>query len=278
MYIITVHIYIFKSRVLGAASERGKIGGSVSRLTLLRVELRLWPNDPGHGCSGGWIGAKGPRMGYVLVDGQEVDIPTRPRSPALEAYPAVRDEVLRTGRIVTSVQIGGVPVTWDDGSERWDLPLSEENRLAVTTDYPIRMTSSLLDRVVEAMPQIAEEHRRQAEDIRAQGRASADATARLLSIWPEIQQVFEQVCVLHEIDPESSEWRGAAEQFRDLGRKLNESLAELREALDLGDAVLAADILDFELAPLAQEWTAPFESFRSSLEQRFGVESAVYEE
>jgi hypothetical protein len=217
-------------------------------------------------------------MGRVLVDGQEVDIPTRPSSPAMEVYPAVRDEVLQRGRIVTSVQIGGVPVTWEDGSERWNLPLTPENPLSITTDYPIRMTSTLLDRVIEAMPPIAEEHRRHAENIRALGGASAESTARLLSVWPEIQQVFEQVCMLHEIDPESSEWRGAAEQFRSLERKLNESLAELREALELGDAVLAADILDFELAPLAQEWGAPLESFRASLERRFGVEPAMHEE
>ena len=105
--------------------------------------------------------------------------------------------------------------------------------------------------------------------MRSDSASHRDAAAELLGVWTDLQQAVEQVCALHGIDLNSREWSSTAESFRSLLRKLNRSLKELKESLELGDMILAADMMEFELAPLAVEWIAPLRRLQTELELRF---------
>lgn len=207
-------------------------------------------------------------MTLIELDGQPFDHAVSPNETAASAFPALRDRVLKSGRIVMSVRIGTDEVTWNDGSRTWNQPLCERNRLVVASELPFRVTEPLLARLIESMPTFGEAHRQLADALRSNAAECRAKAAELLSVWADIQQAVEQVYTLHGIDSTTRDWRPTGDRFRALNRKLNSSFQEMKESLELGDQILAADLMEFELAPLAEEWAKPLDALRSELGRR----------
>jgi hypothetical protein len=183
------------------------------------------------------------------------------------AFVYLRDQVLREGKIITEVRIDDELVTWEDGSPSWSALLTGEHELSLATDYPIRITGPLLARLAETLPAVADRHREWAEKLRQQDPSAPQGTADLLLVWEELQQALDQVCQLHGLSLDQEPWAGLASSFRGCFERLAQMLRELQESLELRDMVLSADLLDFELAPLAQEFVDPCLKFREALER-----------
>ncbi|MBY0587792.1 hypothetical protein K2X85_11490 [bacterium] len=209
----------------------------------------------------------------VAVDGQGVDCPLSADATLASAFVYVRDRVLGDGKIVTDVRIDDDPVTWDDGDEHWSAPLTSSHRLAVTTDYAIRITGPLLTRLAETLPVVGTRHREWAAKLREQAPQAAEGTAELLMVWQEVQQALDQVCQLHGLTIDQAPWNEVVASFRTLFERLTQMFRELKESLELGDMVLSADLLDFELAPLAEDFVEPCLRFRDELEKHHPARS-----
>lgn len=205
--------------------------------------------------------------GHVSVDGETIECPLPADATLASAFVYVRDRVLRGGKIVTDVRINDEAVTWEDGTPLWSELLSSSHRLSLATDYPIRITGPLLARLAETMPTVGEKHREWARKLRDQDPLAAQGVADLLSVWEELQEALDQVCQLHGLSLQESPWDEVAGAFRERFVRLSQMLKELKESLELRDMVLSADLLDFELAPLAEDFVDPCLRFRDELEK-----------
>jgi hypothetical protein len=204
--------------------------------------------------------------GDVKVDGESISCPLPSDATLASAFVYLRDHILRDGKIVTDVRIDDDPVTWEDGSPGWSELLSSDHELSIASDYPIRITSPLLARLVETLPTVAAKHREFAGKLRAQDPTASEGMAELLGVWQDLQQALDQVCQLHGLELEVAPWSEVAGVFRGRFDRLSQMLRELKESLELRDMVLSADLLDFEFAPLAEDFIEPCDQFRVTLE------------
>jgi hypothetical protein len=171
--------------------------------------------------------------------------------------------------VITDVRVGGEALTWQDGSGEWDRPMSESPDLVLTTDYPIHISSALLDRLASSLPAIGAEHRSVAGAIRNQESDGIDRASRLLRVWSDMEHAFDQICVFHDLSLDVDPWTSVSRQFQQCFVKLEGFLGELKESLELRDLVLAADLLEFELAPLAENLVDPCRLFQAELQRQF---------
>lgn len=214
-------------------------------------------------------------MSWVRVDGKSVPLDSPDNASAENVFEEARQSIVHDGRIITEVRIGGDTVVWQDGSSLWQKPLGPENQMDLETDYPVRVSAPLIARLAESMPTIAKNHRDVAEAVREQGLEATAATAQLLKVWTDIHHAINQVCVLHGIDVSESPWSGIVGSFNERFGKLQDALRELKESLELKDLVLAADLLEFELASLAEDFTNPLRGFEEELHRQFPASSAA---
>lgn len=228
-------------------------------LTGFRKGLKYWPD----------VADKGDAVNPIEVDGRPLELAGVDERSAGSIYACVLEHVREMGRIVTGVRLGGEEVVWNDCSHRWDQALSPTNQLKVTTDLPIRVTAPLLEEIRSGLSRIAADQRRQAERLR-ETMIWSDTSASLLEPWSGLQLALGQVAALHDINWSAAEWSAVAQPLQSLSRRLRDSLTELKDALARGDLVLSADLLEFELAPLAEEWSQPLAGFQAELQRRFG--------
>ena len=210
-------------------------------------------------------------MGEIVVDGKPVDVTLPAGTTVASAFGVVRDRILQTGRIITDVRIGDEPVTWDDGAPGWDDAIATSDTLQLKTDFPIRISGPLVERVTETLPLIARQHLEIAELFRGGDHQAFEHAAQSLGAWQELQHVLDQVCILHSIDLDSPSWKPIADALRERFMKLETLLKELKDSLEHGDMVLTADLLEFELAPMAEDFEEPSRQFHAELERQFAV-------
>jgi len=210
-------------------------------------------------------------MGQVVIDGKQVELQIPAEATVAAVFAGVRDEILKSGKIITDVRIGDEPVTWDDGHPAWIQTVAQSANLDLKTDYPIRISGPLVERVIVTLDVIARQHQQLAEAFRAEDRGAFEAAAESLGAWQELQHVLDQVCILHGIELDSPTWKPIADALRERFGKLESLLKEMKDSLEHGDMVLTADLFEFELAPLAEEFVSPCKQFHAELERQFKV-------
>lgn len=194
-------------------------------------------------------------MGKITVDDE-------PRTYSLDGAPTVanvfekvRDDILDQGRIVVQVLLDGTLIEWNDGSPHWSMSFVDPMELQVKTDLPLALSSALLGRAIESLPDLVTLHERAAAAIRgADQEGGVEMTLALLGTWRELQEAIVSVCALHKIDFESEHWKSFGEELGPALRRVSEQIGELKEAFELRDFILVGDLLAYELAPMASAW------------------------
>ena len=109
-------------------------------------------------------------MGEIFVDEKKEERSFPAGTTVATAFGAIRDEILKTGRIISDVRVGDDPVTWDDGSSDWQELLADSGPLILKTDYPVRISGPLLERVIETLPATSRQHQELADSFRKNDR------------------------------------------------------------------------------------------------------------
>ena len=212
-------------------------------------------------------------MGAILIDGQPVEFELPAGATVESAFEVVRNEILGQRRIVAEVSVDDVDVVWGDGSELWSIPFADSSVLSVHTDAALRMTSALLERAMEVLPELANRHRQAAEALRVGDiEGGINSTLEATPWWEEITAVCDNAGLLHGIDFASDEWKPTGDTIASAVERLREQLGEFREAAEAQDYVLLADLLEYELAPMADEWQTICARFLQLLQERFSME------
>lgn len=209
-------------------------------------------------------------MGTIHIDDHVEPFPLPPGASVAEAFEAAREDVLRRGRIVVDVSLDDHALVWQDGSPEWETPFTDPMDLCIQTDEAIRLSTAILTQVMDLLPDIAEKHRQASAALRSgDTEEGVQKTLEVMPWWEELPMAITQICSLHGIEPGAPQWQDVWGQLGPGIHQITVHLREFREAADLQDFVLVADLLEYELAPLAEQWLEICRSFAASLKDRF---------
>ena len=212
-------------------------------------------------------------MGKILVDGHPEALDISPGATVASVFELVRERIVTRGRVIVEIILNEQQsLTWGDGNPSWALAFGPDFVLSLHCDTPLRLSTSLLEQAITTLPAIAEQHRAAAVTLRGDDQpAGIEQMLAVVPWWQDLQRLFANICSLLQIDLQTPEWQSLNEQLASALERLSEQLGELREAADIGDFVLLADLMEYELAPLAEEWQDLCEHFLDRLRQRYSA-------
>lgn len=205
-------------------------------------------------------------MPTLRMDGRPSDVSLPPSATLDEAVRAATAHANAAGRVVVTVLLNGTSVSLDPSSPDWSRVLGPEDVVEGITAEPLELARSLFTRMVESLPAVAERHRLAIDAVRAGH--SDDSTARImeaLSWWQEMDLGFSRVTELLGLE-ERAEWADRLSQRRRATEKVARYLGELKDALGQRDFVLVADLLEFELLPMIDDWRSICGEWKSALD------------
>lgn len=204
----------------------------------------------------------------ILIDGKTWANSLESRTTVSQAFCAVRDEIGATGRIVSEVRWGSQALLWGDGQPAWDERLDEGTHLSIATADPIKIARGLIDSLLEWLPEVAERHLVAAQCLRAG--ETENAIRLLLDVlpyWQEFPQAIVDLMTLLRVDENDPKHQPFCAKLLPLLDLLTARLGELQEACLSEDFVLVADLMEYELAPMAREWHELVSQFRDIVDE-----------
>ncbi|QDU62570.1 hypothetical protein Pan216_34370 [Planctomycetes bacterium Pan216] len=210
-------------------------------------------------------------MGRVIVDGAEVALHLPPDATLENAFANVRDQVCNERRVITHMSLNGQPLNWGDGTSVWSDTFQDiHGTLELRTDDTLSMCSRTLSAMSQLLENLAQVHRDVAKAIRNGDTRQGLATAsQLMPQWEQLMAGVNGVLQILPVNQDDGAWREKIESLAALGPKMTEPLSEFRMAAGDRDLILLADLMDFEFAPLADEWLSTCRSFHEALTQHF---------
>jgi hypothetical protein len=209
-------------------------------------------------------------MGRITIDGRPSDVAIPAAGSVADAYEVVTDHVRSLRRAVVIVRHEGRTIQWGDGSPVWSAPFGPDSSLEIQTTDPVSLSASMLAHLEEFLPTVATEHRRAAEALRiGDKQPGIERVLNVIPWWKEIRSAAVNVCGLLTIDLTSPPWIALGHDLHSAGERTDKLLDELREAVELDDFVLVADLLEYELAPLVESWQQICRDLAAGIRERF---------
>lgn len=212
-------------------------------------------------------------MSSILIDGAAADIQFAESANVSQVFELVRDAVWESGRIVVEVRIDGETVVWGDGAAVWLEPFDPSHLMEIQTAIALDLSLSVLQEIGSRCPGFAEAHRTAARLLREDDhQGGIEQTDKILPTWKDIHEGVRQVCLLHGIDYSKREWADVAALLTPTFQAVLTQLHDLSESIEAQDIVLTADLLEYELAPLAEQWQELCFKLGQILRGRFSTE------
>lgn len=192
----------------------------------------------------------------VWVDGQKnFRIEGTPKD-RLTVFRAVSDFLRERGRMVVEVHLNGAnvsPATLRASFE--GAAIAPDDKLEVRSEEVQKMVADSLRQLDESLTELPKACRALAEVF--QGEAPEEGFepfTHIAEIWGHIKEQERLVASALDLDLEAAEVGGA--NVGAMSTELNGFLKEAAEALQKNDAVMLGDLLEYELAPRAEQEAA----------------------
>jgi len=189
----------------------------------------------------------------VTVDGQRNFAFSREPETVLAAVSAVSDYLRGRGRAVLAVNLDGESVSAIDLTSQYgEKPTAEVGQLAITSEDIATLVQTALDELREALPELPEACHRLAEVFQSETPEDGyDPFHRLAEIWGHIKS--RELAVANALNLSLEELRLEGAPLVQVHQELNEHLNEAIAALERQDCVSLGDLLEYELAPRAEQ-------------------------
>ena len=176
----------------------------------------------------------------------------------------VADQLSRGGRALTRITLDGDRISLADGEGWADRPLAGPGRLVMVSEDPKQMSARVLSESAEHLSQLGHAQLEVADSLR-QGKLDrgSQVLAEWLPIWASMQEAVSKVAALLGWDLD--EVRVGTDTAQAVIGQLKPLLEQVRSALAEQDFVSVADLLEYELAPLADRWAGMFTSLADDL-------------
>lgn len=189
----------------------------------------------------------------VQVDGQgNFAVQGQPKH-LLELLGAVTDFLRDQGRAMVTMTIDGVAVMPDELAEfSANRPLDGIDAIAVTSRPIADLVDESLQELRASIPELATACRGLAEVFHSEvPEEGYDPFHELAGIWSHVKQREAMVANILGID--LSQLSIGDKPVHQVHTELNACLEEAAQAITSGDCVLLGDLLEYELAPRAEE-------------------------
>ena len=189
----------------------------------------------------------------VIVDGAgNYDLKGEPVD-VLSAVGAVSDYLRSQGRSILSITVDGTAIQPEELSERLrDVPAVDVRRLEITTASTAELVEDCLQGLNETLPELPEVCRNLAQVFQGENpEAGFDPFVELAGIWARIKS--REALVANALELDTNALQVGGKSLHTIHAELNQFLEEAEQALKDGDTILLGDLLEYELAPRAEQ-------------------------
>jgi hypothetical protein len=192
----------------------------------------------------------------VVIDGESNFHFDGEPHDVLAAVGAINDFLAAKGRMLVGIRADGRDIAPDQLVEDFgDKPLSEVGRLEATTATVESLVTQSLADLEKVLPNLPEACHRLAALFHGETPDQGyEPFLQLVDIWGQIKERQLQVARAASIDLDDIEIEGRT--LTQIHEELNTFLKEAAQALEVRDCVLLGDLLEYELAPRAEQEAA----------------------
>ncbi len=189
----------------------------------------------------------------VIIDGQR-NFKMQGEPPSLlAAVSAIADFLRENGRDIVSLSVDGRAVRPEEISSKFaDLPASGVGTIEVGSEETLVMVMNCLREIESVLPELPNACQGLAQVF--QGESPMDGFEpfqELAEMWSHIKRREALVSRILAIDVDQTLLEGRS--LAQVQQELNSFLEEAAQALKDGDCVLLGDLLEYELAPRAEQ-------------------------
>lgn len=189
----------------------------------------------------------------VIVDGaKNYDLKGEP-ADVLSAVGAVSDFLKGQGRSILSISVDGEDVQPEDLATRLKgMPTESVSRLEIGSELVTVLVDNCLKGLNESLPELPHACRNLAQVFQGESPEDGfDPFVEIANIWSQIKARESLVARALDVDLSALEVNGKSLQA--IHDELNQFLEEAEQALKDGDTILLGDLLEYELAPRAEQ-------------------------
>ena len=189
----------------------------------------------------------------VWLDGQNnFKLEGEPKD-LMAVFTAISAYLRERGRMAVEVKFNGTNISPGDLRTRLEeAPLADDAKLEVQSEEIEKMVNACLGKLDEALSELPEACRKLAEVF--QGDAPTEGFEpfqHIAEIWLHIKSQERMVANALDLDLDASSIGGRS--VSEMSEELNTFLEEAAEALKKNDAIALGDLLEYELAPRAEQ-------------------------
>ncbi len=170
------------------------------------------------------------------------------------ALQIIQDEFVGQNEIISYITIDEEPLSSERLSIWKDRPLEDFEETRVEVQSRKDLAANALRLIAERLRESADHRNQIAEHIgRGSGTEALNLMPAYMQVWQAVQQNLASAIRLLEIDAQSWEI-SPGENILDKIKGLTEQLEQVKMAVESGDLVLMADILDYEFSEQTDIW------------------------
>jgi hypothetical protein len=194
----------------------------------------------------------------LIVDGNAVAVPEEGVQTIADVVGSVSQN-LDVKRRIVRVVVDGEDITGD--ADRHMRPKNGTERVEVTTGLASELALEMLSNIQEFHGALETELSRTADEFRLGNQEkSNEMFARCLDGLQILIRTTISVANLLQVD--STEVKAGSSKMSDATEQLTRVLNELIEAQKNNDTILTADLIEYELSPLLEDWGDARENLR----------------
>lgn len=170
-----------------------------------------------------------------------------------ELVDSVRQQCVK-GRLIVTVTVDGQPLLDDALTQRLGQPVGDVQQVDLATADPRELCGNVLGEIGGRLEQIGTHLPQIAQVLRSgQLENAAEALRGFLGVWDDCRTAIVQCSGLLQVDLTKFECDG--KPVEDAVQALSGTLRELRTAFEARDAVLLADLVQYEAPDLCAQWS-----------------------
>lgn len=189
----------------------------------------------------------------VELDGRPLEMDCSGIQTAGELAQKVRDQLASDGRVLAGMTLDGLAVNLSETDGWAERTLAEPGQLVLRSEDSRDMCARVLREAADHLTRVAQAHLEMADVLRRgdlpQG---SQMLGQWLPLWGVVQEALCKVAALLGWDIASTQV--GSETVQVVIDALPPVLEQIRDSLQRQDFVSVADLLEYELAPLAGRW------------------------
>lgn len=205
----------------------------------------------------------------IFIDDQPVEPAPQLDGSIEESVRQLQRDVCGDGRIVVALRCNGEEVQPEKLAEELQKPVVSLNKLELFTGLPGHLVGDAMSHAAEMLSALDQQYP-EAATLLTEGKTNEgmNLLAACIQVWQQVHDAVGKSIDMLELDAESITVQDVS--IVDAMERPKDVLVQLRNALQSGDFVLVADLLQYELKDVTELWHAVVSTIRREATRRIG--------